>query len=104
MTPTIQELFAQWFYLRMNPKFYNIYNDNRIKGIRASVAGQDDSYFTDGVNKHGIVAMAFYFPEFIQYSDSPLPGHVNIQSLQMVEYILSNASSIDDIVLLSHGL
>lgn len=83
---------------------YNLYANDKIKGVRASVKGQDDSYFTDGINRDGLVVMAFYFPEFIQYANQPLSGHVNIQSLQMVEYLLSNASTIDDVYRLCKNL
>jgi choloylglycine hydrolase len=76
---------------------YNHYHDGNIKGIKASVPGQQDSYFSDGMNKYGITVMAFYFPKFIQYSDYPVENHQNIQSLEMVGYLLSNAKSIEDI-------
>jgi penicillin V acylase-like amidase (Ntn superfamily) len=79
---------------------YSIYTDDKIKGIKGSVKNEKDSYFTDGINKHGLTVMAFYFPSFIQYADKPLKNHINIQSLQMVEYLLTNATSIDDIYFL----
>lgn len=76
---------------------YKNYIDNKIKGIKAFCEDKEESYLIDGLNKYGICVTALYFPEFIDYSDDSIKGKVNISSIQVVEYLLTNSKSLEDI-------
>ena len=48
--------------------------------------------------------MAFYFTDYIQYSNVPVKGNVNLSSLEVTEFLLSNVKSIKDIYAITQKL
>jgi penicillin V acylase-like amidase (Ntn superfamily) len=87
----------------MNVNYYN-YEDDKIKGVKGFIKDKDDSYFIDGINKNGLVAMAFYFPKYIEYSNEIKKNYANLHSLQVVEFLLLNCKNIDDVKNISKKL
>lgn len=85
---------------------YITYFDNKIKGIKAyrKDSEEEQKYFVDGINKYGIVVMAFYFQSYDSYSDYPINGKINIDSMKVVEYLLSSSQHIEDIYKLCENL
>jgi choloylglycine hydrolase len=68
------------------------------KHISNSIIGiTSDGYFLDGINKYGLSVMAFYFPNYIQYSDSPVTNNINLSSLEFSGYLLNEAKSVYDV-------
>jgi choloylglycine hydrolase len=75
---------------------YNITKTKNVVGITT------DNYFLDGVNKNGLGVMTFYFPGFNQYVDVNSISTINnkiveLQSIEVANYLLENANSIKDI-------
>lgn len=70
---------------------YKIYISRDIIGVKVG------DYFVDGINKYGLAAMAFYFPDYNEYSASPLIDRVNLASYEVANYILKNAKNIEDV-------
>lgn len=82
------------FGMKLN---YKSVETEEIKGVRGWIKDVNDSYFIDGINKSGLVCMAFYFPKYDRYSKEKKNGFANIQSLQVVEFILLNCNTIEDV-------
>jgi len=74
---------------------YNISKTKNIIGVTT------DNYYVDGLNKHGLSVMTFYFPGFEQYIDinsiSENDNIVPLMSIAVANYLLENATSIKDI-------
>jgi len=70
---------------------YKIYISRDIIGVKVG------DYFVDGINKYGLSAMAFYFPVYNEYSDSPVTGRTNLASYEVTNYILKNAKNVEDV-------
>jgi penicillin V acylase-like amidase (Ntn superfamily) len=76
------------------------YSDDKIKGMKGYINGntnKNDSYFIDGMNKNGLVVMAFYFPKYIEYNDIIKKDFVNLHSLELVEFLLHNCYNLDQV-------
>jgi choloylglycine hydrolase len=74
---------------------YNISKTKNIIGVTT------DNYYVDGLNKHGLSVMTFYFPGFDQYIDinsiSENDNLVPLMSIAVANYLLENATSIKDV-------
>lgn len=78
--------------------FQKIISDNII-GI-----GVNGNVYTDGLNKHGLCVMAFYFLCDASYNPNVVPGKVNLASYELVGYLLNNAVSVDDAIILFNNI
>lgn len=76
---------------------YKSHKTENIKGVKGFINDPNDSYFIDGVNKDGLVVMAFYYQNYDEYSKLSKNGFYNLDSLQVVDFLLNNCKSIDDI-------
>jgi len=75
---------------------YSTFSDEIGKGIVANLPGRTDNYIIDGMNRHGITVMTFYFKGYTEYGPYD-PERINLPSLDVARFFLSNAASIDDI-------
>lgn len=82
-----------------NKKRYKPYVDNKMRGIKM-YNENNKQHIIDGINKHGIVVMAFHFPGYNHNYISPQRHSLNLKSSQVVEFLLSNSQSLEDISLL----
>lgn len=60
------------------------------------IAIKGNDMFIDGLNKHGLCVMTFYFPhydEYAHYKDNML----NLDSWQFTEFLLINCASVEDV-------
>lgn len=51
----------------------------------------------DGLNEVGLACAALYFPAYAQYSDGPLENKRNLSPEEVVAWILSSFSSVEDL-------
>jgi len=70
---------------------YKVYRNDNILGITT------ENYFLDGINKHGLCVMTFYFPKFDEYTDDIPEGNISLMSLEVTGYLLEHAKNIHDI-------
>ena len=75
---------------------YSTFSDENGKGVVAHLPGRTDSYVIDGMNPYGITVMAFYFLGYTEYGPYD-PKRINMSSLDVAGFFLSNAKSIADI-------
>jgi choloylglycine hydrolase len=75
---------------------YSTFSNEIGKGIVAHLPGRTDNYIIDGMNQYGITVMAFYFSGYTEYGPYD-PDRVNLSSLDVAGFFLSNAKSIADI-------
>lgn len=75
---------------------YSTFSDENGKGIVAHLPDRTDNYIIDGMNRHGITVMAFYFSGYTEYGQYD-PDRINLSSLDVAGFFLFNATSIADI-------
>ena len=56
-----------------------------------------EAFVAEGLNEAGLSAGLFYFPGYGSYADMPSDGRKCVPDLQLVSYILSTCSSIEDV-------
>ena len=63
-----------------------------------------DGYAVDGLNKYGLVVMAFYFPGYATYSPSTHSNKINLAAHEVTNYLLQNAMNCTDVVSLAEQI
>ena len=62
------------------------------------LAVEQEEFVVDGLNEAGLAAALFYFPDYGQYEDyDPASKSTTISDLQLVSWILSRFSTIDEV-------
>jgi choloylglycine hydrolase len=59
------------------------------------------SNYLDGINIHGLCAMAFYFKCSYSYNNNLVKHKVNLASYDVCGYLIKNAKSVSDVIKLS---
>ena len=72
-----------------------IYKSYSVKGVQ--YADTEKVILIDGVNKYGLAVMALWFPKYAKYSKYNEAGYINLNSWDLVKYILDNYKKISDI-------
>ena len=96
------------------------YRTEEIIGTTGNIEGniENTKYFMDGMNRHGLCVMAFYFSDYADYidindinnNDSEKNDNNDnndkkyMSSVEMVGFLLRNCRNIDDILSLSQNI
>ncbi len=92
------------------------YRTDEITGTTGTIGngnhgGNTNIYFMDGMNRHGLCVMAFYFSDYADYIDDHEKNDIKdkkdkkyMSSVEMVGFLLRNCRNIDDIFSLSQNI
>ncbi|MGL5041858.1 MAG: choloylglycine hydrolase family protein [Culicoidibacterales bacterium] len=53
--------------------------------------------FADGLNEHGLMCCALYFPQYATYAKQPVGGNINLAPHEVVHYLLSSCASLAEV-------
>jgi penicillin V acylase-like amidase (Ntn superfamily) len=57
----------------------------------------DDGLVLDGLNRHGLCCMVFYFKGYIEYSDTEIEGNINLSPLNVVQHLIFQCKNISEV-------
>lgn len=72
--------------------------EQSVKYALMGIGQQQETFaFTDGVNEAGLACATLYFPGYAQYSEAIISDKTNLASYEVVGWLLSNFSTIDEV-------